>query len=110
MHAGKLRVKTEEEQQIWQERTRLIANAIIYYNMLLLSCVAEQKQAAGDMTALEVLRKVSPVAWRHVNLTGTVDFTATRSPIDLEALAARYSDPEVWYRSQQEQDIDELGT
>jgi hypothetical protein len=48
VQAGKLRVKTEAEQQVWQECTRLIANAIIYYNTLLLSHVAEQKLAAGD--------------------------------------------------------------
>jgi hypothetical protein len=35
--SGKFRVKTEAEQQIWNECSRLIANAIIYYNTLLLS-------------------------------------------------------------------------
>jgi hypothetical protein len=37
------------EQQIWNECSRLIANAIIYYNTLLLSRVYEQKVAAGDL-------------------------------------------------------------
>jgi hypothetical protein len=41
-HSGKFRVKTEAEQQIWNECLRLIANAIIFYNSLLLSCVYEQ--------------------------------------------------------------------
>ena len=35
VNAGKFRVKTEAEQQIWNECSRLIANAIIYYNTLL---------------------------------------------------------------------------
>jgi len=43
-------------------------------------------------------------AWRHVNLTGTFDFTARGSPIDLDALVARYNDPEFWHRSLQEAD------
>jgi hypothetical protein len=30
VQAGKLRVKTEAEQQVWHECTRLVANAIIY--------------------------------------------------------------------------------
>jgi Tn3 transposase DDE domain len=107
VHAGKLRVKTEAEQQIWHECTRLMANAIIYYNTLLLSRVAEQKLAAGDSDALENLKGVSPVAWRHVNLTGSFDFSASASPIDLEVLAARYSDLEIWRRSLQEGDGEE---
>jgi len=107
VQAGKLRVKTEAEQQIWHECTRLVANAIIYYNTLLLSRVAEQKLAAGDREAFENLKGVSPVAWRHVNLTGSFDFSATASPIDLDALTARYADPEIWCRSLQEEDGEE---
>jgi len=104
VQAGKLRVKTEAEQQVWHACTRLRANAIIDYNTLLLSRVAEQKLAAGDREAFENLKGVSPVAWRHVNLTGSFDFSATAAPIDLDALAARYADPEIWRRSVQEED------
>jgi len=107
VQAGKLRVKTEAEQQVWHECTRLMANAIIYYNTLLLSRVAEQKLAASDREAFEQLKGVSPVAWRHVNLTGSFDFSATASPIDLDALAARFADPEIWRRSVQEEDGEE---
>jgi len=107
VQAGKLRVKTEAEQQVWHECTRLMANAIIYYNTLLLSRVAEQKLAAGEREAFEQLRGVSPVAWRHVNLTGSFDFSVTASSIDLETLAARYADPEIWRRSWQEEDGEE---
>jgi hypothetical protein len=66
---------------------------------LLLSRVAEQKHAVGDLDALKLLNATSRVAWRNVNLIGTFDFTATTSPIDLDALAARYSDPDFWRRS-----------
>jgi TnpA family transposase len=48
VNSGKFRVKTEAEQQVWNECSRLIANAIIYCNTLLLSRVYEQKLAAGD--------------------------------------------------------------
>ena len=41
VNGGKFRVKTEGEQQIWNECSRLIANAVIYYNTLLLSRVWE---------------------------------------------------------------------
>ena len=104
--SGKFRVKTEAEQQIWNECSRLIANAIIYYNTLLLSRVYEQKVAAGDLEAIEILKSTSPVAWRNVNLIGNFDFTTSPSPVDIEALAARYQNEDFWRRSMTEGDGD----
>jgi Tn3 transposase DDE domain len=104
VNSGKFRVKTEAEQQIWNECSRLIANAIIYYNTLLLLRVYEQKFAADDQEAIKILRGTLPVAWRHVNLIGNFDFAARTSQVDIEALAARYNDPDFWRRSMQESD------
>jgi hypothetical protein len=108
VNAGKFRVKTETEQQMWNECARLIANAIIYYNTLLLSRVFAQKLATGDAEAMTILQGISPVAWRHINLIGTFDFTAAASPVDIEVLAAHYNDPDFWHRSLQEGDDEEL--
>ena len=108
VNSGKFRVKTEAEQQVWNECSRLIANAIIYYNTLLLSRVYEQKLAAGDDEAIKILRKTSPVAWRNVNLFGNFDFTAGASAVDIEAMAARFNNPDFWRRSMQEGDDDAL--
>lgn len=104
VNGGKFRVKTEAEQNIWNECSRLIANAIIYYNTALLSKVYEQKRATGDEEAITVLRGVSPVAWRHVNLIGKFEFTADASFIDLDVLAARYADPGYWRKALEEGD------
>ena len=60
------------EQQIWNECSRLIANAVIYYNTLLLSRVYAQKQAAGDHVAAEIVKEISPNAWQHVHLNRRV--------------------------------------
>ena len=94
VNGGKFRVKTEAEQQIWNECSRLLTNAIIYYNSLLLSGVYEQKLAANDQAALAIIRGASPVAWRNVNLIGAMDFRGDGSPVDMEALVARYADPD----------------
>jgi hypothetical protein len=88
----------------WNECARLIANAIIYYNTLLLSRVYEQKLAAGDQKAVKVLKSTSPVAWRNVNLMGNFDFTTSPTPVDMEALAARYQNEDFWRRSMTEED------
>ena len=67
----------------------ILANAMIYYDTLLLSRVYEQKLAAGDLEAIKILKGTSPVAWCDVNLIGNFDFTASSTPADIEALAAR---------------------
>ncbi|ESQ12286.1 MAG TPA: hypothetical protein DDY14_17745 [Chromatiaceae bacterium] len=106
VNSGKFRVKTESEQQIWNACSRLIANAVIYYNTALLSRIYAQKQAAGDLEALEIRRHISPVAWQHINLFGRFEFTQTRSGVDLDALAARYNDPEFWSQALREAGLD----
>ena len=103
VNGGKLRVKTEAEQQIWNECSRLLTNAIIYYNSLLLSGVYEQKLAANDQAAIAILRETSPVAWRNVNLFGAMDFRADPVPVDIAALVARFADPAFWNRSLQDE-------
>jgi TnpA family transposase len=61
-NCGKLRCKTEHEQQIWGECARLITNCIIYYNTMLLSNGLESKETAGDVEGANRLKQVSPVA------------------------------------------------
>jgi TnpA family transposase len=103
VNGGKFRVKTETEQQIWNECSRLLTNAIIYYNAALLSRVYEQKQAAGDREATAAMASISPVAWQHVNLFGVIEFSRAMSPVDLNALAARYADPVRWRKAFEEE-------
>lgn len=102
VNGGKFRVHTEAEQQIWNECSRLIANAIIFYNTALLSKVYIQKVAAGDQEAIAILRGISPVAWQHINLFGTFEFDETTDMVDIDALAARFADPDYWSKALRE--------
>ena len=45
---GKLRFKTEYEQQLWGECSRLLTNCIIYYNATILSKLTAHKEHPGD--------------------------------------------------------------
>jgi hypothetical protein len=99
VNAGKFRVKTEAQQQIWNECSRLIANAVIYYNMLLLSRVYERKMEADDQAAVAIIRGISPISWQHINLFGQFEFSQTVSQVDIDALAARYNDPIYWNKA-----------
>jgi len=71
---GKFRVKTELEQQIWSECTRLIANSIIFYNAFILSKLLEHTEAIERNEEANIIKRVSPVAWRHINLYGRYEF------------------------------------
>jgi TnpA family transposase len=101
VNAGKLHVRTEAEQQVWNECARLIANAVIYYNATIASRVLEQKQAAGDDETVELLKGISPVAWQHVNLFGRFEFNK-RGKVDLAALVKVFDEPQCWTRITQQ--------
>ena len=101
VNGRKFRVQTEADQQIWNEYSRLITNAIIYYNTALLSRVYEQKQAAQDQAAMQAIQGMSPVPRQHINLIGKFEFTAADSKLDIDALVERYADPDCWSKSMQ---------
>jgi hypothetical protein len=88
---GKLRFKTEYEQQLWEECSRLITNGIIYYNVTILSQLVAYKEPQGDRHSAALLPQVSPIAWQHINLCGRYEFTkgpeAIHMPAIVQALA-----------------------
>ncbi len=81
---GKLRFKSELEQQLWSECGRLIANCILYYNASILSNVLAHRKHIGDVQGVEGLKQISPVAWQHINLYGRYEFRKFSDPIDLD--------------------------
>lgn len=105
VNSGKLRVHTETEQQIWNECSRLIANAVIYYNAAISSRVLAQKQAGGDEKAVAIILGTSPVAWRHVNLIGRFEFNKNWK-VDLDTLVKIFEEPECWIRIMKEQRLE----
>ena len=83
---GKLRFKTEYDQQVWEECSRLITNCIIYYNATILSHLFTQKTRRGDAAGAARLAQVSPVAWQHINLCGRYEFTKAPEVINILAI------------------------
>lgn len=67
---GRLKARTELEQQIWNECSRLIANCIIFYNATLLSELLAMKEKNKQYEDADLIKRVSPVAWQHINLRG----------------------------------------
>ncbi|HOV58731.1 MAG TPA: Tn3 family transposase, partial [Rhodanobacteraceae bacterium] len=87
INSGKFRVQTEEQQRLWNDCSRLIANAIIYYNTVLLSKIYDRKLEANALDEIAVLKSISPVGWRHTNLFGNLEFSESDRVIDLDSIA-----------------------
>ncbi|RPJ79135.1 MAG: hypothetical protein EHM20_02185 [Alphaproteobacteria bacterium] len=85
-HFGKFRVKTEMEQQMWNECSRLIANCIIFYNAYILSGLLEHTDRFKQCEDGNLIKKVSPVAWQHINLYGQYEFHTDQSLINIEEI------------------------
>jgi len=83
---GTLRFKTESEQPIWSECSRLITNCIIYYNATFLSLLLEIKEAARETEQVTRLGRVSPIIWQHINFHGRFEFLDPPALIDLESV------------------------
>ena len=88
---GQLRFKTEHEQHLWNEYSRLITNCIIYYNITLLSHLLDHKEKVGDIQSVARLKQISPIAWQHINLHGRFEFDKGLEEIDLKAIIQELS-------------------
>jgi hypothetical protein len=83
---GKLRFRSEDDQQLWHECSRLITNCIIFYNTTILSRVLAHKATTGDAAGAALITQISPVAWQHINFYGRYEFTKGPDPIDVDAM------------------------
>jgi len=62
--------KTYIDIEISNQCGRLIANAIIYYNAIILSELLEKYEKTNDKKTLALIKKISPIAWQHINFLG----------------------------------------
>ena len=66
---------------MWQV---ILANNIIFYNARILSDLVESKEKAGLTDELEHIKRISPVAWQHVNIYGNYIF---KTSVGLDPIA-----------------------
>jgi len=97
-HGGRFRVKSQHEQEMWNECTRLIANAVVYYNSAILSEMLRTLESHSNQLALDTLQRVTPLAWQHINFYGRYRFEGDLRPINIAKMAAELaqSDSKRW--------------
>ena len=76
--------RTDLDAAISNQCGRLVANVIIAYNSILLSGPLKRFQAEGNQKALDLLKRISPIAWQHIHFLGHYAFRDRKNPIDLE--------------------------
>jgi TnpA family transposase len=85
-NGGKFKGTTEYDISIESDCSRLIANAIIYYNAAMLSSLLDRFASEGKEKEVAMIKRFSPVAWRHINLFGRYEFNIEMQKVDLEEM------------------------
>ena len=61
---------------------RFLANCVVYYNVSILSEFLERAERENNAELADRIKRVSPVAWKHVNFYGEYTFRNTENVID----------------------------
>jgi TnpA family transposase len=83
------RGSTEMEIAVWNDCARLLANAIVYYNAILLTNLMEHFEESGQKEKYEFVKRLSPIAWVHINFLGHYSFKGNEI-IDIDRLLSQY--------------------
>jgi TnpA family transposase len=94
VNGNKFRGKNESEIELWNECARLIANAIVYFNSMVLSHLLIHYEETGDEEKTTIIKQVSPVAWENMNLSGSYSFASTGKLLDMQELTKPIVDDE----------------
>ena len=104
---GRFRVKTELEQHIWNDCARFLTNCIIFYNAYILSVLLTQAEKAERTEEAEIIKRISPIAWQHVNFLGRFVFQRQQNPLDIDAMIKALQQELEW---QKQEPTDETST
>ena len=88
-NAGRLRVRTDIEQQLWSECSRFLANCVIHYNACILSELLRYAEDKKDLDLADRIKRISPVSWKHINFYGEYAFRDTGEIVDLDEMIGR---------------------
>ena len=83
------------------ECNRLVANCIIFYNAVLLSDLYKTYSKIGNQELSNLVKRLSPVAWRHINLIGKYEFCLNQKNINIqEVINSALANSEIDFASQ----------
>jgi hypothetical protein len=84
------------EQNIWNECARFITNSIIYYQAYILSALLTQKENEGKKEEVDIIKRISPIAWQNVNLLGRFEFHKSQTVVNIDEMISLIEQKNVW--------------
>jgi TnpA family transposase len=94
-HGGRFWARSQHEQEAWNECARLVGNAVVASNALIVSEALAELERRSELVSSDVIKRASPVAWQHINFYGRYLFHEDFTPIDLERPSQQLSTEEV---------------
>lgn len=88
-NGGRLRARTDQEQQLWSECSRFLTNCVIHYNACILTELLEFAEREKKFDLADRIKRISPVSWKHVNFYGEYKFQEIVNIIDLAQMINR---------------------
>jgi TnpA family transposase len=82
----KLAGRNDIELEISNECNRFLANCIIYFNAYILSDLLKIYESKKQTKICELIKRLSPVAWQHINMVGKFEFFTNQQKIDFSNL------------------------
>ncbi|CDZ79355.1 Transposase, TnpA family [Legionella massiliensis] len=87
IYRGVFKSRKTVNNQISAHAVRLVANAIIAYNAIILNTVYERMLADRvDEAIITEFARISPIAWSHIAFTGKYNFKKSNGDIDMDAM------------------------
>jgi TnpA family transposase len=77
---GEIRDRSFDSQAFRASGLNLAVSAIVLWNTVYLARAVTHLRAQGQIISDEILRHVSPLAWKHINLTGIYSWDAPPPP------------------------------
>lgn len=76
------------ENRVSAHAARLVANAIVAYNSMILNAVYQKMLASGTtQQVINEFTRISPIAWTHALFTGRYSFKKSSGRIDVDTMA-----------------------
>lgn len=76
--------KTDKAYEVSNQCNKILCCCMIYYNTSLLSSLLEKAEADGDSKMAKFVKRLSPVAWQHINLIGNFTFRSDENIINIQ--------------------------
>ncbi len=82
---NQFRGRDPEEMGLWNSCANLLANCIVYYNMLIMSSFKSYCLNTGKENQIKLLRSISPASWENIILNGYYDLSDNDEYWDIES-------------------------